>query len=98
MENLEEAPKRDWFYWLLVAFLVYVAAAQIIRFLDSGSISSIGMSVGSALLAFGLIFGWPLRRKGERISSMPRARAIGAVISLLGAITLVASGILFLVK
>jgi hypothetical protein len=56
------------------------------------------MSVGSALLAFGLIFGWPLRRKGERISSMPRARAIGAVISLLGAITLVASGILFLVK
>jgi hypothetical protein len=94
MTDLDDIPKRDWYYWLLIAFLAYASVSHLVKFLDNGPLWSLVFSFGAALFAIGLLSGgWPLRRKGEQIASMPKRRAVAVVISMIGAILLTAGGL-----
>jgi hypothetical protein len=93
MTDNNDNPKRDWFYWLYVALFTYATVTQLLAFVENGTIFSLVTSIGSALFAIGLLLGWPLRRKGEHIASMPRPRAIGVALSILGVILFTVGGL-----
>ena len=93
MSEGEEIPRRDWFYWFLIALCAYAAVTQFIQFLAHKQPYALFVSVGAALVAAGLPSGWPLRRKGERLSSMSRPRAVGSLLCTIGAIVFTLGGL-----